>query len=118
MVTGDYGTEVTAPVPVRTGYRFDGWNAEVPQTMPEADCTYTAQWTRLSYSVSVVSPNGTVTLSPDSGSWYYDQAVTVSVTPDSGYSLSSLTYTPQTAALPMISRKTAAYMLSICPRRM
>ena len=41
---GKYGTTLTAPVPVRAGYNFIGWNAEVPDTFPANDVTYTALW--------------------------------------------------------------------------
>lgn len=49
---GYYGSEVTAPVPSRTGYTFLGWGEKVADTMPDEDLTYTAQWQVNSYKVS------------------------------------------------------------------
>ena len=40
----NYGTALSAPTMTRTGYTFDGWDPEVPPTMPEGGGTYTAQW--------------------------------------------------------------------------
>lgn len=40
----EWGTSLTAPVVEKTGYTFDGWDPEVPATMPTENATYTAQW--------------------------------------------------------------------------
>ena len=52
---GGYGVEPIyarygAPIgnvgtPTKAGYRFGGWDKEIPQTMPAENRTYTAQWT-------------------------------------------------------------------------
>ncbi|MCQ2342778.1 MAG: InlB B-repeat-containing protein, partial [Paludibacteraceae bacterium] len=53
------GTPLTAPVVEREGYRFDGWNPEVPPVMPNDDAEYVAQWVKV-YTVTYM--NGTTTL--------------------------------------------------------
>ena len=45
-VTQNYGTALTAPLVTRTGYTFAGWTPAVPSTMPAANATYVAQWTK------------------------------------------------------------------------
>ena len=40
-----YGASITAPVATRSGYIFDGWDAEIPATMPSQNMTLTARWT-------------------------------------------------------------------------
>ena len=44
-ITQDYGTEITAPDnPTRKGYTFNGWDKEIPETMPAENITITARW--------------------------------------------------------------------------
>ena len=53
----DYGAVVVAPTVTREGYTFAGWSPAVPATVPAANATYTAQWTKNRYSVTF-NPNG------------------------------------------------------------
>ena len=40
-----YGTPITVGEPTKPGYTFDGWDAEIPATMPAKNTTFTAKWT-------------------------------------------------------------------------
>ena len=53
-----YGAALTAPTVTKTGYTFAGWSPAVAATMPAANTTYTAQWTKV-YTVTFYS-NGEV----------------------------------------------------------
>ena len=52
------GESFEAPVPTKTGYTFNGWDQEVPATMPENDMTVSASWTINSYTLTLVLDNG------------------------------------------------------------
>ena len=47
-----YEAPITKPAdPVKEGYTFTGWDAEIAETMPAEDLTYTAQFTINTYAV-------------------------------------------------------------------
>ena len=51
--TGKYGTALSAPVPVQTGFSFTGWHPALPATpvFPASDRTYTAQWAQFQFKI-------------------------------------------------------------------
>ena len=58
-----YGTSLTAPTVTKTGYTFNVWSPSVPATMPDADATYTATWTPITYSVRFNANGGSGSMS-------------------------------------------------------
>ena len=114
---GAAGDTVTLPAdkPTKTGYNFAGWKDEdagedaetfkagAEYLMGETDVTLTAQWNRRNsgggggsavteYAVTVsTADNGSVAVSPKNAE--KGDTVTVTVTPDEGYVLESLTVT-------------------------
>ena len=54
-ITKNFGEPVgTVADPVKTGYTFTGWSAEIPATMPAEDLTITAQWKINQYTITFV----------------------------------------------------------------
>lgn len=52
------GTAISTPSdPEKTGYSFDGWTPEVPDTMPAKDLSFSATWKANSYN-AVFNANG------------------------------------------------------------
>lgn len=93
-----YGAALTAPTVTKTGYNFTGWTPSVPETMPAANSTYTAQWTEVLYNVTINSSN------EEGATLYYDGAYhewgsvvqvglettkSITVTPNPGYKLNA-----------------------------
>ena len=100
-ITQDYGTPITAPTLTREGYQFNGWDKTFPTTMPAENLTITAQWRynggssggSSSYPITVPgkTENGSVTVSPKNAS--AGSTVTITVKPDSGYVLETISVT-------------------------
>ena len=59
--TGYAGNSLTAPTVTRAGYTFAGWSPSVPSTFPSSNAKYTAQWTKVYYTVTLKSNNGSST---------------------------------------------------------
>lgn len=114
IIKQDYGTDVTAPAnPAKTGYTFAGWDRAIPAAMPAENMTVTALWTAVgssssgggssssggssredwepSYAVSTPgkTENGTVSVNPKNAG--QGDRVTLTVKPDPGHVLETLT---------------------------
>ena len=51
-IEGKYGAKITdSIVTTKTGYIFDAWDPELPETFPATDTTFIAQWTPITYTV-------------------------------------------------------------------
>ena len=58
----DYGAMLFAPRVTRDGYTFVGWLPKMPQTVPDEDVTYVAQWAQItSFTVVLHKNDGTGT---------------------------------------------------------
>ena len=54
-----YGKPITVPDdPVREGYTFTGWDAQIPATVPDCDLTFSAVWTINTHTVSFLNGYG------------------------------------------------------------
>ena len=110
IIKQDYGTDVTAPAnPAKTGYTFAGWDRAIPAAMPAENMTVTARWTAVgsgssgssggssredrepSYAVSTPgkTENGTVSVNPKNAG--QGDRVALTVKPDPGHVLETLT---------------------------
>lgn len=54
-----YGLPLTVPSVSKTGYTFTGWSPAVPTTVPGANTTYVAQWTRDKVEITFDADDGT-----------------------------------------------------------
>ena len=58
-ITLDYGSVVIAPIsPTKVGYTFDGWDKEIPSTMPSIDMNIKALWKINKYTITFDTTGG------------------------------------------------------------
>ena len=62
-ITQDYGTDIIAPAaPTKEGYVFDGWDKNIPATMPAENLYIKAKWKAKTYNITwIVDGQGTTT---------------------------------------------------------
>lgn len=60
-ITQDYGTTVVKPLdPTKEGYKFTGWEPEIPDTIPSSDLTIKALWSVNKYTITFDSDGGSI----------------------------------------------------------
>ena len=58
-ITAYYGTLISAPAnPTRIGYRFLGWDSDIPSNMPARDMTIAARWSINQYTITFNTADG------------------------------------------------------------
>jgi uncharacterized repeat protein (TIGR02543 family) len=85
-ITQDYGTDVAAPEnPTKTGYRFVGWDKDIPATMPAADMTIKAKWSINQYILTINRNDNTYGTVSGAGGYDYNTAAAINATANYGY---------------------------------
>jgi uncharacterized repeat protein (TIGR02543 family) len=85
-IKADYGAAITPPDdPTREGYTFDGWDKDIPSTMPAEDMTITAQWTADEYSITYHLDGGTNDEANPAKYTIEDEAITLKAATKTGY---------------------------------
>ena len=66
-IVQETGTSIKMPLdPIKEGYTFVGWDKKVPDTMPNSDMTFIAQWIEGNMSITV-ERNGTASITSYKG---------------------------------------------------
>ncbi len=79
-INGYYGDPVTKPSnPEKTGYAFDGWDKDFPNTIPAENMTITAKWNPNEYTITFVTGDDATQISPITKK--YGEAVGTVATP-------------------------------------
>ena len=59
VLTQDYGSDIEAIAdPVKEGYKFSGWDSQIPSKMPAGNRTVNATWSIKQYTLTIVYGNG------------------------------------------------------------
>ena len=105
-----YGSSRAISASANTGYSFNNWtktagtlasttNASTTFTIPASNATVTANFTHNSYTLSKdVSPSGAGTVTTSKSTAYYNDSITITANPATGYSFSKWTKTYGTIA--------------------
>ena len=93
QATYHYGDMVMLGVTLEDGWTFTGWTPSLTdnQVTITGNTTITANYTQDAYSLTVNSAHGTVTKSPDQATYHYGDVVTLSVTPEDGWTFTGWT---------------------------
>jgi len=87
----NYGTAVTLTASPSTGYTFTGWSGDAtgstnPLTVAmDGNKNITANYSINTYTLTIISTNGTVVKNPDQSIYNYGTTVQLSATPNVGY---------------------------------
>ncbi|MCK9393951.1 InlB B-repeat-containing protein, partial [bacterium] len=114
---GTYASSIAQPVPVRTGYTFNGWftassggtQITISTTVSvTTNTTYYAQWTAINYSITIAPNSGTGgSASPSTYNISASsQTSTLTHPTRTGYTLSGYTVTGHTGTIPTVSGTT------------
>jgi len=106
--TYEYGTEIVAPAFVRSGYTFDGWDTEVAATMPAHALTYTAQWSKNTYSIVCDLQGGSVSSANPQNYTVDSAAITLTNPTKQGFFFAGWTGTGLTAATTSVTIDTGS----------
>jgi len=91
----DQGETVTLTATPDTGYSFSSWSGDASGTSPsttvlmDRNKSVTANFTANTYTLAVGGTNGSVTRTPDKTSYTHGETVTLTATPNTGYSFAS-----------------------------
>ena len=88
----DYGTSLTVPVdPIRTGYKFLGWDNSIPTSMPAKDLVFTAKWELVIYTITYNLDGGSVETPNPTEYNYESKAITLNNPTKEGYTFAGWT---------------------------
>lgn len=90
----DAGTAVTVTATPDAGYKFNSWSGSLTGTtnpvtnIMDKDMNVTANFSLITFSLSAISTNGTVSMNPAGGVYTPGTVVTLTATPKAGYMFS------------------------------
>jgi uncharacterized repeat protein (TIGR02543 family) len=106
--TYPYGTGLIAPGVTRVGYTFSGWSPAVASTMPAEAVTYSAQWTKNVYTLTIDLTGG-IAATANPASYSVDSSAITLVNPTrTGYIFAGWTGTKLLAATMTVTLPTGS----------
>ncbi len=89
--TYDAGTAVTVTATPGAGFKFNGWSGDItgatnPVTnIMDRNMNVTANFSLITFSLSVIATNGTVSMDPAGGAYIPNAVVTITANPKAGF---------------------------------